>query len=157
MGAVALLGRLMVALIFLTSGAQKLTSFSLSDGGPTMDIMVRSIICRTGPACNLRDRRTPSIGKHSVRLVTIIALCIAPQTGRILVLLCGVQAPKMDTFLTQIGHLVGQRISVPRVTWFTNCFGNCAKTKLSGRRNCETTAGAATCLSLSWHIIHVHL
>lgn len=41
MASVAFIGRLMVAFLFLSSGAQKLSSFNLSDGGPTMDLMVR--------------------------------------------------------------------------------------------------------------------
>lgn len=42
MGAVPLVGRLLVAVLFLSSAAQKLSTFNLSDGGPTMDLMVCS-------------------------------------------------------------------------------------------------------------------
>ncbi len=41
MGAMSLVGRLLVAFLFLSSAAQKLSTFNLSDGGPTMDLMVR--------------------------------------------------------------------------------------------------------------------
>jgi len=42
MGAVPLVGRLLVAVLFLSSAAQKLSTFNFSDGGPTMDLMVCS-------------------------------------------------------------------------------------------------------------------
>lgn len=39
MGLVNLTGRLLFAFLFLSSGAQKLSSFNLSNGGPTMEFM----------------------------------------------------------------------------------------------------------------------
>jgi len=39
MGNLALLGRLLFAFLFLSSGAQKLASFNLEKGGPTMEFM----------------------------------------------------------------------------------------------------------------------
>lgn len=67
MGSVAFIGRLMVAFLFLTSGAQKLSSFNLSDGGPTMDLMVRRLLTQAD-ACEVQLRST-SIDKHGTDMV----------------------------------------------------------------------------------------
>mmetsp|Transcript_17159 Transcript_17159/g.51342 ORF Transcript_17159/g.51342 Transcript_17159/m.51342 type:complete len:150 (+) Transcript_17159:243-692(+) len=111
MGAVPLVGRLLVAVLFLSSAAQKLSTFNFSDGGPTMDLMapkldkfISSVEHFTGQTLHVpREAYVYALGiAIGLELAGGILFILGSQLGALmLIAFLGLVTPIMHDFWNQ--------------------------------------------------------